>query len=108
TDFAIEITNTGTAHLEAVNIVVPAEFSLVSLTAPLGWTVNGTEILATGPGLAPGDTFTVVVTAVTAIQDGDTSYDFAVTADAFDYVGEPLTVLVTGTATVCEGACTLS
>lgn len=121
TDFDVIVTNTSDhVRLGAVRITVPAEFELEGMSAS-GWNVSGNQVTAPLPsqGLEPGESLVVTVTARTALQDGDTDYEFAIEArqanhfngagNSLNYVGDPLEVTVTGSAVACDaGSCSTS
>lgn len=119
-DYVLTITNTSdAAPLGAAQITVPDGFYIVSvaveedrnwsLEEPVGnpFRILADDIMAR---LAPGQSISVTISAVTPLQGGDTNYTFDVEArqannfngNRNDLNGVGPTVEVTGTATACE------
>lgn len=119
-DYALTITNTSdTAPLGAAQITVPGGFEVVAVAVEEGrnWSLeqpveNPFRIYAndTMSRLAPGQSISVTISAVTPLQAGDTNYTFDVQArqannfngNRNDLNGGGPTVKITGTATACE------
>lgn len=117
TDFEVTVKNTSdNVKLGAVRITVPDGFVFEGITAvdPSNWNVDGNQVTAPSPsqGLAPGESLVMTVAARTALQEGgDTEYEFGIEArqanhfngarNDLNFVGDPLTLLVTGSAVAC-------
>jgi hypothetical protein len=118
-DFTLTIANTSDPDvpLGAARITVPSGFTVnsVAFVGTPNWTLLSTDpiVIAANDSasrLASGQSISLTIDAVTPLQNGDQSYDFAVDARQAnnfngkknDLSGTGAAVLVTGSAVACE------